>query len=124
MKEHDGKEDEEGERVLAARVEAAPGYRRYAPITPDLLIRVTLRNLSAKPLSFVPVYVGKDGEEELAKMVLSSGEVRVRGWNSIPFNSPDTGVGLAQGSLSAPLAGCLGIFVVFLVVCACGGGSN
>ena len=78
MKEHDGKDDEEGERVNAARVEAAPGYRLYAPVTPDHLIRVTLKNLSAQPLSFVPVYVGKDGtKEEEDKVDLASGEVRV-----------------------------------------------
>ena len=83
VKEHDGKDDEEGERVNAARVEAAPGYRLYAPVTPDHLIRVTLKNLSAQPLSFVPVYVGKDGtKEEEDKVDLASGEVRVGVGNS------------------------------------------
>ena len=83
MKEHDGKDDEEGERVNAARVEAAPGYRLYAPVTPDHLIRVTLKNLSATPLSFVPVYVGEDGQEEVEdKVDLASGEVRVGVGNS------------------------------------------
>ena len=63
--------------VDGTRLQAASNHRLYKPVPADMLIRVTLRNLSANPLSFVPVFVGEDGTEEVEeKIQLESGEVR------------------------------------------------
>jgi len=77
--EHDGKDDDEGERVDGARVQVAPNFRLYQPVTVGMLLRVAVKNLSATPLSFVPVYVGEDGSEKPEdKIDLASREVRRR----------------------------------------------
>ena len=77
MREHDGKEDEQGQYVDGARLLAAQNYRLYQRVTPGMLLRVRLKNLSEKPLSFVLVYVGVDGSEEHeGKIDLASLEVR------------------------------------------------
>ena len=76
MTEHDGKDDDEGERV---DFRVAPDFRLYQPVTVGKLLRVAVKNLSATPLSFVPVYVGADGSEEPEdKIDLEGGEVRRR----------------------------------------------
>ena len=64
VKLHEGKEDEVGRRISAAH--RGPHERRYK-VEPELLIRVTLKNLSEDsdpPLQFAPVYIGEEGEEE------------------------------------------------------------
>ncbi len=77
--EHDGKDDDEGERVDGDRVQASPNFRLFQPVTARMLLRVALKNMSSKPLSFVPVYVGEDGSEEPEdKIDLARGEVRRR----------------------------------------------
>jgi hypothetical protein len=74
--EHDGKDDDEGERV---DFRVAPDFRLYQPVTVGKLLRVAVKNLSATPLSFVPVYVGEDGSEKPEdKIDLASREVRRR----------------------------------------------
>ena len=79
MTEHINKEDDEGKRVDSARVQVAPNFRLYQPVTQDMLLRVAVKNLSAKPLSFVPVYVDEEGlEQSEDKIDLASGEVRWR----------------------------------------------
>jgi hypothetical protein len=64
VKEHDGQEDEQGQHVDGARLLVAQNYRLYQRVTPGMLLRVRLKNLSEKPLSFLLVYVGVDGSEE------------------------------------------------------------
>ena len=77
VKVHVDKDDDEGERVDGARLQAASNHRLYKPVPADMLIRVTLRNLSANPLSFRPVFVEEDGTEEVGEKIhLESGEVR------------------------------------------------
>jgi len=77
VKEHDGKDDEEGERINSAEVCGAD-FRLYA-VSPDQQIKVTIKNLSAKPLSFRPVYVDAEGSEEPNDIIepLKRGEVSV-----------------------------------------------
>ena len=85
VKEHNDKDDEEGARICGARVQVSRDRRRFQPVTPGMLLRVTVRNLSTSTtLSFVPVYVGKDGEEPEERIELSAGEVsgRAPGWRS------------------------------------------
>ena len=90
MTEHDGKEDEQGERICGARVQVSQDRRRFQPVTPGMLLRVTVKNLSkSTTLSFVPVYVGKDGEEPEERIELSAGEVSGR--------APGVAVGYGRG---------------------------
>ena len=78
MKEHDGKDDEIGERIQGSRVQQAPAYRLYS-VEEQKLIRVTVKNLSQKELSFLPVYLAVDGTEEPEDVVtLKCGEVCAR----------------------------------------------
>jgi hypothetical protein len=78
VKQHDGKDDDDGKRIERGSVQVRHDCRLYS-VPAGRLIRVTLRNWSAKPLSFVPVYVDKDGTEEPEEKIdLASSEVR--GW--------------------------------------------
>ena len=57
--------DEDGERVCASKVSVGVDFRLYQEMEPDMLIRVTLRNLSrTRDISVMPVYVNKKGDEE------------------------------------------------------------
>ena len=75
MKQHDGKDDEEGEHIDTPRITKGPNLRLYT-VDPDLLIRVTVKNLSlTRDISLMPVYVKENGEEEAEELVeLKSGE--------------------------------------------------
>jgi hypothetical protein len=75
VKQHDGKDDEEGERIDASRITKGHDFRLYS-VDPDLLIQVTVKNLSAtRDISLKPVYVKENGEEESEELVeLKSGE--------------------------------------------------
>ena len=75
VKQHDGKDDEEGERIDASRITKGHDFRLYS-VDPDLLIRVMVKNLSAtRDISLKPVYVKENGEEESEELVeLKSGE--------------------------------------------------
>ena len=75
VKQHDGKDDNEGKRILRTK-ECGADYRLYAVSTLQL-IKVTIKNLSAKPLSFQPVYVSAEGNEEPEEFIepLKQGEV-------------------------------------------------
>ena len=75
VKQHDGKDDEEGENIDSSRITKRPNLRLYS-VDPDLLIRVTVKNLSStSDISFKPVYVKDNGEEEPEDIVeLKSGE--------------------------------------------------
>ena len=75
VKQHDGKDDEEGERIDASRITKGHDFRLYS-VDPDLLIRVTVKNLSVtRDISLKPVYVKENGEEESEELVeLKSGE--------------------------------------------------
>jgi hypothetical protein len=75
VRQHDGKDDEKGEDIDNSRITKGPNLRRYA-VDPDLLIRVTVKNLSmTSDISLKPVYVKDNGEEEPEDIVeLKSGE--------------------------------------------------
>ncbi len=75
VKQHDGKDDEEGEHIATSRISKGPQFRLYS-VDPDLLIRVTVKNLSStRDISLRPVYVKDNGEEEPEDLVeLKSGE--------------------------------------------------
>ncbi len=79
---HDGEDDEEGERIDASRITKGHDFRLYS-VDPDLLIRVTLKNLSpTRNIAVKPVYVKENGEEETEEIVeLKSGEY-------LPFQLP------------------------------------
>jgi hypothetical protein len=75
VKQHDGKDDEEGEHIDNSRITKRPNLRLYS-VDPDLLIRVTVKNLSStRDISVMPVYMKDNGEEEPEDLVeLKSGE--------------------------------------------------
>ncbi len=75
VKQHDGKDDKEGEHIATCRITKGPNLRLYS-VDPDLLIRVTVKNLSStRDISLMPVYVKDNGEEEPEELVeLKSGE--------------------------------------------------
>ena len=75
VKQHDGKDDKEGEHIATPRITKGPKFRLYS-VDPDLLIRVTVKNLSStRDISLMPVYVKDNGEEEPEDLVeLKSGE--------------------------------------------------
>jgi hypothetical protein len=75
VKQHDGKDDEKGEHIATSRITKGPNLRLYS-VDPDLLIRVTVKNLSStRDISLMPVYVKDNGEEEPEDLVeLKSGE--------------------------------------------------
>ena len=64
VKQHDGKYEEEGERIDAFKVQTGKNYRLYT-VDAGQQLRVYLRNLSlVKTISFTPVYVNEEGTEE------------------------------------------------------------
>ena len=64
VKQHDGKDDEEGERIASDKVERGHDFRRYT-VEAEQLIKVTLKNLSqTRSITVTPVYVSPEGEEE------------------------------------------------------------
>ena len=64
VRQHDGKEDEEGERVDSSKVLTARDFRLYN-VDAGQLIKVTVRNLSQdREIAFKPVYLNEKGEEE------------------------------------------------------------
>ena len=64
VKQHDGKDDEEGERIASDKVELSHDFRRYT-VEEEQLIKVTLKNLSqTRSITVTPVYVSPEGEEE------------------------------------------------------------
>lgn len=74
VRQHEGKDDESGERIEVAKMKKAHNYRRYA-VNMGQLIRVTIKNVSKQAMSFVPVYVNDKGDEEPEAMVkLKRGE--------------------------------------------------
>ena len=75
VRQHDGKDDEKGEDIDNSRITKGPNLRLYS-VDPDLLIRVTVKNLSmTSNISLKPVYVKDNGEEEPEDIVeLKSGE--------------------------------------------------
>ena len=75
VKQHDGKDDEEGEHIDTPKITKGSNLRLYT-VDPDLLIRVTVKNLSStRDISLMPVYVKDNGEEEPEDIIeLKSGE--------------------------------------------------
>jgi hypothetical protein len=75
VKQHDGKDDKEGEHIDTSKITKGPKFRLYS-VDADLLIRVTVKNLSStRAISLMPVYVKDNGEEEPEDLVeLKSGE--------------------------------------------------
>ena len=63
VRQHDGKDDETGERIETSKIEKAHNYRRYA-VDVGKLIRVTIKNVSRQAMTFLPVYVSDTGDEE------------------------------------------------------------
>ena len=64
VRQHDGKDDEEGERVDSSKVQTAKDFRLYT-VDAGQLLKVTVRNLSLdREITFTPVYVNEEGEEE------------------------------------------------------------
>jgi len=67
VKQHDGKDDEEGKRIEISRVQKAHNYRLYT-VDANQLIKVTVKNLSTKTaVKFIPSYLPADfpqGDEE------------------------------------------------------------
>jgi hypothetical protein len=64
VKQHDGKDDEVGERIDASKVETAKDLRRYF-VDVGKLLKVTVRNLSlVRTISFCPVYVDDEGNDD------------------------------------------------------------
>jgi hypothetical protein len=69
VKQYD-EDNEDGECVCASKVSVGTDFRLYQEIEPDMLSRVTLRNLSRTRAIFVmPVYVNKKGDEESEDLV-------------------------------------------------------
>ncbi len=69
VKQHDGKDDEEGEHIATSIISKGPQFRLYS-VDPDLLIRVTVKNLSStRDISLRTVYVKDNGEEEPEDLV-------------------------------------------------------
>jgi hypothetical protein len=75
VKQHDGNDDEEGKHIESSRITKGPNFRLYS-VDPDLLIRVTIKNLSlTRDISFIPVYVEANEAEEHQDLVeLKSGD--------------------------------------------------
>ena len=75
VKQHDGKDDDEGERIGGSKMHILANKRRYI-VDAEQLIKVHVQNLSqTSSIAFTPVYVGDDGGEEPdAEMELKCGE--------------------------------------------------
>jgi len=64
VKQHDDKDDEEGERIDSSKVQTATDFRLYT-VDAGQLLKVTVRNLSlARGISFTPIYLTEKGVEE------------------------------------------------------------
>eukprot|EP00802_Teleaulax_amphioxeia_P004974 Tamp_04978.p1 GENE.Tamp_04978~~Tamp_04978.p1 ORF type:complete len:951 (-),score=126.65 Tamp_04978:65-2917(-) len=69
VRQHNGKDDDLGERIDSAKIEKEPNFRLYT-VDAQQLIKVTLRNLSmSNDIKLLPVYVTDTGEEEPEDMV-------------------------------------------------------
>ena len=68
VRQHDGKDDETGERIETSKIEKAYNYRRYR-VDVGRLIKVTIKNISSQAMTFLPVYVSDTGDEEPEDMV-------------------------------------------------------
>jgi len=68
VKKHDGKDDDNGQKLQAVVVNQEDSKGEHAKLlfesTESWLVRVTTKNLSSKPYSFIPVYVHYDGSTE------------------------------------------------------------
>jgi hypothetical protein len=74
VKHHDDKDDKEGEDIDTPRITKGPKFRIYS-VDPDLLIRVTVKNLSSThDISLMSVYVKDIGEESEDLVELKSRE--------------------------------------------------
>ena len=80
VRQHEGKEDETGERIEASQIGKAHDYRQYT-VDVGQLIRVTIKNLSKQAMTFLPVYVSDTGDEEPEDMVT----LKPRGEYELPF---------------------------------------
>jgi len=64
VRQHNGKADDEGKRVDSSKVNKAKAFRLYT-VDAGQLLKVTVRNLSQdREITFTPVYMNEDGEEE------------------------------------------------------------
>jgi len=77
VKQHDDKDDEEGESIDSSRVQTTRDFRLYT-VDAGQLLKVTVRNLSlARGISFTPVYLtDKGGEEPEGAVTLKGGEAQ------------------------------------------------
>jgi hypothetical protein len=75
VKQHDGKDDEVGERIDASKVQTVKDLRRYS-VDAGQLPKVTVRNLSlVRTISFTPIYVDETGNDDPEEAImLKSGE--------------------------------------------------
>jgi hypothetical protein len=82
VKQHDDQDDEDGQRISAAKVSMGADFRLYQEMEPEKLIRVSLRNLSRTcDISVMPVYVKENGEEEAEELV----EIKAGDCFELPF---------------------------------------
>jgi hypothetical protein len=82
VKQHDDKDDEDGQRISASKVSMGADFRLYQEMEPEKLIRVSLRNLSrTRDISVMPVYVKENGEEEAEELV----EIKAGDCFELPF---------------------------------------
>jgi hypothetical protein len=74
VKQHDGKDDEVGERIDASKVQTVKNFQLYS-VDPGQLVKVTVRNLSlVRTISFIPVYVDEAGNDARTLIMLKKGE--------------------------------------------------
>ena len=82
VRQHDGKDDEEGERVDSSKVLTARDFRLYT-VDAGQLVKVTVRNLSQdREITFKPVYLTEEGEEEPEESVTLKADGE---WYELPF---------------------------------------
>ena len=91
VKQHDGKEDEQGERTAAS--DTRHDSRRYS-VTAGQLIRVTLKNWSKTPLKMIPVYMSDKGDESSFTVLDTIGDA----WSSTDPGTSWTVCGDASGT--------------------------
>jgi len=101
VKQHDGTDDEVGERIDASKVETGKDYRCYS-VDPGQLLKVTVRNLSlVRTISFTPVYVDEAGNDDPRTLIeLKSGESRelpIEGTLKKDREEPEDGWDLRDG---------------------------
>ena len=82
VKQHEGNDDEEGERIAGDKVERGHDFRRYT-VEAEQLIKVTLKNLSrTRSITVMPVYVSPEGEEE------PQDQVEIKSAEEVEMNFP------------------------------------